>query len=748
MIERGARVRSIVWNVGLSLALAACAEPRPVGPALSASTAAVASASAPPLGPSASASAASPPANAAPGWIEAVSLERWTDAAKLIDALSEGERARPEVRYARGRAALGMGDGAAAIALFDGLERSLPLLAGDLARRRAEAQLIAGPFKEAAAFFGASAAARDQVRAAIAFERASDLASARRAIDRAVTVAGKAKSVRDEAAARLVRHKIRAAAKDPRADDDLHWILKRAPASVEAKPARELLTKAKPASFGPPKPASPEPATPIGPPKPAKVEHPGVSAHDHAMALYKARSWAAASKAFLAAAAGKGPREAEDLHYAGKSLEREGRDEDAIASYRAVTDKHKRSPFAERSAYALAALLLRTGRAEAAVEAHARYLAAFPRGEHREAVRLGHALALVSTKDGAAKARALFGELARREGGDTAAKMRELEGVAALRAGDKDGAVVIFSEVARLSPLTWASAAARARLASLGAPLPPLISPSITGLDREPLRITRAALPPAASLLASVGLDGDAERHLLASEQQAGAAYPGREGEALCGLYGLLSRGKRRYRVGIQAVESNMLYHAPAPSEAWAWDCVYPRPFAPGVRALESEHGLPAGVLWALMRQESAFDPEIVSPAGAVGLMQLMPTTAEKAAAELAMPYDGAELVHPDTNLRLGAHYFAKLYAMFQKSVVLAAAGYNAGPKAVSHWLVPGADNELDVWVARIPYDETRGYVAKVVQNLTRYQYQQGGEAVVMSFPLALPESRAPEDAY
>jgi soluble lytic murein transglycosylase len=103
------------------------------------------------------------------------------------------------------------------------------------------------------------------------------------------------------------------------------------------------------------------------------------------------------------------------------------------------------------------------------------------------------------------------------------------------------------------------------------------------------------------------------------------------------------------------------------------------------------------------MRQESAFDPVIVSPASAVGLMQLMPGTARQAAGELSLRYEPAHLTSPDMNIRLGAFYINKLLKMFQGHVVLSAAAYNAGPRAVSHWIEVGADNDLDLWVARIP---------------------------------------------
>src|SRR5262249_4008256 len=128
--------------------------------------------------------------------------------------------------------------------------------------------------------------------------------------------------------------------------------------------------------------------------------------------------------------------------------------------------------------------------------------------------------------------------------------------------------------------------------------------------------------------------------------------------------------------------------------------------------------------------------------------MQLMPETASKAAAELAMDYDPARILTPSVNLRLGAFYVGKLRKML-RSPVLAIAAYNAGPQAVGQWVRPGIDAEVDLWVARIPYDETRNYVARVLGNLARYQWLSGGDEAVTGLMLAIPvDVSVPADAY
>ena len=148
------------------------------------------------------------------------------------------------------------------------------------------------------------------------------------------------------------------------------------------------------------------------------------------------------------------------------------------------------------------------------------------------------------------------------------------------------------------------------------------------------------------------------------------------------------------------------------------------------------------------MRQESAFDPEIRSPVGAAGLMQLMPSTAEQAAKETKLAdFQPDEITAPDVNLTLGTFYIAKMLKTFDGSLPLAVASYNAGPTAVSRWVETAKELDADLFVARIPYEETRTYVMRVMGNLSRYQWLSGGEAAVQQPALELPRAARATDA-
>jgi soluble lytic murein transglycosylase len=688
-------------------------------------------------------------------WADAVRMERWVEAATKLDALPEADRARAEIRYVRARVALAQKDSARAVALLAGLEPLLPALAGDVARWRAEAAADAGPYPEAAAYFARAGRARDFLRAAQALEKGGDQEGARKMADKAVGAADKGKSVREQAAARALRARLNEAAGKPAfAVGDYRWLAMKAAATPEAASAPEALVRLQaPLSAkermqavgemidrGAAAEALAEIARIDGKPGFARLE----VMHARAMALYKSRNWSEAAKSFQEVAAAKSGREAEQLFYAARCLSRCDKDNDAIKIFQDISSRYKKTMWSERATYLSARLLLQNGRFKEAAEGFKRYLANFPKGEERADAEFERALALVSAES-PKTARAAFGLLAKNAKPDIAARLRQLEGLAALRAGDKDEAVRVWTEVARSQPLTWAAQVSRARLAAAGAPLPPLIDPPAV----RPAQALVIDPPRPFALLASLGLDGDAEAWLAGNEQDAASRYVGRESEALCAMYGSLSRAKRRYRVGNAAVGWATLMKAPSAADRWTWECVYPRPYAAVVKALEEQYALPKGLIHSLMRQESAFDPVVLSPVSAVGLMQLMPSTARAIAGELGETYDPSLLTSPEVNVRYGAFYIAKLLKTFKGSIPLAAAAYNAGPQAVSHWLETGKDMDADLWVARIPFDETRNYVARVMGNLARYQWLDGSDAAVLPVALELPvDARAEADAY
>jgi len=134
-------------------------------------------------------------------------------------------------------------------------------------------------------------------------------------------------------------------------------------------------------------------------------------------------------------------------------------------------------------------------------------------------------------------------------------------------------------------------------------------------------------------------------------------------------------------------------------------------------------HAAPPAWVYAVMRQESAFMQDVRSPAGAVGLMQLMPGTARFVARQRGQHYPGVYgLLQPKTNIDMGAYYLGRMLERFQGQLVLATAAYNAGPVRVEAWRDETLGLPADRWIDTIPYYETRRYLRRVLTYFMIYQ--------------------------
>src|SRR5690606_19588076 len=214
--------------------------------------------------------------------------------------------------------------------------------------------------------------------------------------------------------------------------------------------------------------------------------------------LFKARRWKASIDALKAASKVKSGRGAEQLYLLGRALARVDRDDEARTVWAEVARKHPKTDWGDRATYQLARIDLSAGKYEAARDRYVAYLARYPKGALADDARYELALAYLSAKQ-PGEARKRFAEMASRAKNLDIGVYRQLEGVAAARAGDVDDARAIWLDVAARQPLTWAAMASRARLASLGAPLPPLFSSGGGGAPADPMAVT---LPPKAALLA------------------------------------------------------------------------------------------------------------------------------------------------------------------------------------------------------------------------------------------------------
>jgi len=152
----------------------------------------------------------------------------------------------------------------------------------------------------------------------------------------------------------------------------------------------------------------------------------------------------------------------------------------------------------------------------------------------------------------------------------------------------------------------------------------------------------------------------------------------------------------------------------------------FPLLYREPIEANAARSGIDPSWVYGVVRQESAFVVDARSAAGALGLMQLMPSTGRLTGRKLNMPIrNNRALLNVENNLRLGASYLKEVLGRNNGNQVLATASYNAGPNRVSSWL-PERNMEADIWVELIPFSETRDYVKNVMSYTTVYDHRLG----------------------
>lgn len=149
------------------------------------------------------------------------------------------------------------------------------------------------------------------------------------------------------------------------------------------------------------------------------------------------------------------------------------------------------------------------------------------------------------------------------------------------------------------------------------------------------------------------------------------------------------------------------------------WHALFPIPYDDLIIKWSKERQLNPLLVTSLIRQESRFEPQIQSPVGATGLMQVMPDTAKMVAGQVKLPK--YSLTNPNDSINLGTWYLDHTHREYSNNSLLAIASYNAGPGAVAKWRRQYPTADPDLFVEKIPYKETQGYVETVFGNYWNY---------------------------
>jgi soluble lytic murein transglycosylase len=187
----------------------------------------------------------------------------------------------------------------------------------------------------------------------------------------------------------------------------------------------------------------------------------------------------------------------------------------------------------------------------------------------------------------------------------------------------------------------------------------------------------------------------------------------------------LASKG---YVVDAQAIAQAYIADHPRAPLAF-WQLSYPTPYSTTVQAAAAEFDVDPLLIWAVMRQESRYDPEALSYAGARGLMQVMPSTQAWIAEQLGEDISPGDAFTPEASIRMGAWFLRFLLDYFDGDLELAIAAYNGGAGSVDSWLADPLVSNRDDLLRWIGFGQTREYLERVSLNYLIYQelYANGG---------------------
>jgi soluble lytic murein transglycosylase len=438
---------------------------------------------------------------------------------------------------------------------------------------------------------------------------------------------------------------------------------------------------------------------------------------DLGRALFETRDYAAAERRLrLSANAAGASREtaAEATFLLGRSLYRQGRNQDARAAFLRVTQEYAGTVSAARAHFIIADIDHDAGRVESAKTHYRAVVHADGPDAALSATRLG-SFSLVERRP--REAAGIFQDAYRRVTGVAAKQQTGYWWAHALDAtGAQDSARLLFAEVRRLDPFSYYGLRAGERLGAGLWDFAGSTPASVTAAVRSEI----AARLDALDVLRAVEL------------QEAGDLEASRISNRYAGTDGAMYALGEAYHARDQTFNGIRLGRELLRRQGGAWNrqllqLVYPFPYREDVIRHARANGLDPYLVAGLIRQESMFNTRARSPVGALGLMQVMPQTGTTIARNLGIGgFQPARLTDPSINLRIGTRYLADQIRSHNGRLVDAIAAYNAGPQRVTRWKAFPEYRDPEIFTERIPFQETRDYVKIVQQNARIYRELYG----------------------
>jgi soluble lytic murein transglycosylase len=263
---------------------------------------------------------------------------------------------------------------------------------------------------------------------------------------------------------------------------------------------------------------------------------------------------------------------------------------------------------------------------------------------------------------------------------------------------------------------------ARQRLAALGS-MEPTATPELDRMQAPDVPLLAENFPEdsphlaKARLLANAGLNDYIPREIAADPDS--SSWSALAEAQIYASYGETFRAMRALKRALPSAATASIKSVPLAY----WRILFPEPYWATIKAESAKNNLDPYLVASLIRQESEFNPSVISYANAYGLMQLLPSSGKALAREEGIGhFETFQLLDPETNIRLGARYLRQTLDKFGGVTEYALAAYNAGDSRVVDWEASGPYTGIDEFVESIPFAQTRDYVQAILRNVEIYK--------------------------
>jgi soluble lytic murein transglycosylase len=484
------------------------------------------------------------------------------------------------------------------------------------------------------------------------------------------------------------------------------------------------------------------------------------------------RSDAAAMHEKLIKAYPTDPRVPEALNWIGKSYSKLGEWDKGIKTFQKILDSYPESEWADDALFLTGNIYREAGDLDEALTYYGRLAAEYPDSKFADSAIWWRAWTQYTAADYKKSEQTLQTLVTRYPRSFLANQARYWQGRAAEKQGDVSRAIAYYQRAVKKSPYTYYGYRAAERLASLDlsdtvvkAPLPAedIVLCDGSNCPDDPLHLfdtdegppvwtaeTKKLLAAEPAFKKTLEL-----MHVDMKKEAAGELWSLQDKTPRRGRGTLIGLSKAFFELG-DYYRSYMLVvrkydrYLESPKDTTpedVWRLVYPQAYWENIVAYAQKYRQDPYFIAAIIREESQFNAQALSPAGARGVMQVMPATGASVAKQIKLRgFDAQKLFDADTVINIGTFYISYLMKRFKGDPLYVAAAYNAGPEAVTSWIKRnGNAKDRDVFVESIPYSETRGYVKKVLRNYAEYKRIYGKVSDIAPLvPLLTTENETP----